>query len=56
MLSVSQKVRNRKGISEKKLLQYLFNNSKLGKFYLLPKVYKNLYEVHERYVISLKVC
>ena len=45
-------MRNRKDISDETLDYYLVNNTKLGRFYLLPKIHKRLYNVPDRPVIS----
>ena len=50
--SVLRKVRNRKDISDETLHYFLVNNLKLGRFYLLPKMHKRLYDVPGRPVIS----
>ena len=50
--SVLRKVRNRKDISDETLDYFLVNNPKLGRFYLLPKIYKRLHNVPGRPVIS----
>ena len=50
--SVLRKVRDRKDISDETLDYFLVNNPKLGKFYLLPKIHKRLYNVPGRPVIS----
>ena len=53
VISVLRKVRNlRKDISDETLDYFLINNPKLGRFYLLPKIHKRLYNVPERPVIS----
>ena len=49
--SVLRKVRNRKDISDETLDYFLVNNPKLGRFYLLPKIYKRLHNVPGRPVI-----
>ena len=49
---VLQKVRNRKDISDETLDYFLVNNSKLGRFYLLPKIQKRLNNVPGRPAIS----
>ena len=50
--SVLRKVRDRKDISDETLDYFLVNNPKLGRFYLLPKIHKRLYNVPGRPVIS----
>ena len=50
--SVLQKVGNRKDISDETLDYFLVNNPKLGRFYLLPKIYQSLHNVSGRPVIS----
>ena len=45
-------MRDRKDISDETLDYFLVNNPKLGKFYLLPKIHKRLYNVPGRPVIS----
>ena len=45
-------VRKRGDISDKTLDYFLVNNPKLGRFYLLPKIHKRLYDVPGRPVIS----
>ena len=50
--SVLRKVRDRKDISDETLDYFLVNNPKLGRFYLLPKMHKRLYNVPGRPVIS----
>ena len=45
-------MRNRKDISDETLDYFLVNNPKLGRFYLLPKIHKMLYNVPRRLVIS----
>ena len=46
--SVLRKVRDRKDISDETLDYFLVNNPKLGRFYLLPKIHKRLYNVPGR--------
>ena len=53
--SVFRKIRNRDDISDETynyLLNYLLNNSKLRRFYSLPKIHKILHSVPGRLVIS----
>ena len=50
--SVLCKVRDRKDISDETLDYILVNNPMLGRFYLLPKIDKRLYNVAGRHVIS----
>ena len=50
--SVLGKIRNRCDISDESLDYFLVNNSKLGRFYLFPKIYKRLHNVPGRPVIS----
>ena len=45
-------MRNRKEISHETLDYFLVNSPKLGRFYLLPKIHKRLYNVLGRPVIS----
>ena len=45
-------MRDRKDISDETLDYFLVNNPKLGRFYLLPKIHKRLYNVPGRPVIS----
>ena len=45
-------MRNRKDISDETLDYFLVNNPKLGRFYLLLKIHKRLYNVPERPAIS----
>ena len=49
--SVLRKVRNRKDISDETDYS-LVNNLKLGRFYLLPKIHKWLYNVPGRLFMS----
>ena len=46
------KVRKRGDISDSTLDYFLVNNSKLGRFYLLPKIHKRLHKIPGRPVIS----
>ena len=50
--SVLEKIRNRGDISDKTLDYFPVNNPKLGRFYLLPKIYRRLNNVPGRPVIS----
>ena len=50
--TVLKKVRDRRDISDNTLDYFLVNNPKLGRFYLLPKIYKRLQNVPGRPVIS----
>ena len=43
--TVLKKMRDRRDISDNTLDYFLFNNPKLGKFYLLPKIHKWLQNV-----------
>ena len=45
-------MRDRKDISDETLDYFLANNPKLGRFYLLPKIHKWLYNAPGRSVIS----
>ena len=47
-----RKLRNRGDISHGTLDYFSVNNSKLGRFYLLPKVHKRLHDVPGRPVVS----
>ena len=49
--SVLRKVRNRRNIRDEALDNFLVNNPKLGRLYLLPKIHKRLYNVSGRRVI-----
>ena len=51
MKKVIRKLRNRGDISHESLDYFSVNNSKLGRFYLLPKIHKRLH-VPRRPVIS----
>ena len=50
--SVLRRMKNRGGVSDETLDYFLVNNSKLGRFYLLPKIHKRLQNVPGRPVIS----
>ena len=50
--SALRKVRNRKDISDETLDYFLVNSPRLGRFYLLLKIHKRLYDVPGRPVIS----
>ena len=45
-------MRDTKDISDETLAYFLVNNPKLGRFYLLPKIHKRLYNIPGRPVIS----
>ena len=49
---VLRKVRNRKDVSDETLDYFLFDNPKLGRLYLLPKIHKKQYDVPGRPAIS----
>ena len=50
--TVLKKIRDRRDISDNTLDYFLVNNSKLGRYYLLPKIHKKLRNVPGRPVIS----
>ena len=50
--TVLKKIRDRRDISDSTLDYFLVNNTKLGRFYLLPKIHKRLQNVPGRPVIS----
>ena len=50
--SCLNKINDRGDISQETLDYFLVNNPKLGRFYLLPKIHKRLYDVPGRPVIS----
>ena len=54
--SVLGKVRNRREITDETLDYFLVNSPKLGRFDLLPKIHKRLYNVPGRLVITNSGC
>ena len=50
--SVLRKVRDRKDVGDETLDYFLVNNPEIGRFYLLPKIHKRLYNVQGGPVIS----
>lgn len=47
--TVLKKVRDRRDVSDNTLDYFLVNNPKLGRFYLLPKMHKNVYPISGYY-------
>ena len=50
--SILGKITNRCDVSDETLDYFLVNNPKLGRFYLLPKIYKRLHNALDRPVVS----